>query len=382
MQLNFSWINILILFGAIQGLIFSVILFLNKRHPGAKFLSVFMFVFAYNGIETFNWSAGLDKYFLLLDIFPFVVIYAVGPSLYLYVTSLLYPDQKLSRKTVFAHFSIVAFQFLFRSIQVVVYLAWMRHTPEGENAFREIESFYWLYSEPLSILVFICYLIASIRQFRQSKISGNFNSAFSKEARQVTLKWLHALLTCMVILAICWPVTVIASYFTEEVGSAYYPIEVLLVLFIYWIAYTGYHKTMLIYPNQKTKQNALPIREAVSTFVALQKIMETEKMYLDADLNLNKVASRMEASPKTISTILNQYHQTNFNDFVNQYRVADIKVKLVEPKYQHMTISGIAMETGFNSQATFQRAFKNCTGISPRKFIDLHKKQPEAQTNA
>ena len=378
MPLNFSWINILILFGAIQGLTFSLILFFNKRHPGARFLSVFMFVLAYNGFETFNWSAGLNKYYLLMDILPFVVIFALGPSLYLYVTSLLSPDQKISKKNVLAHFSILLFQFSFRSTSVILYLLWLKKTPEGENAFRQIETIYWFYSEPLSIIVFLGYLIASIRKFNQPQDLRKYNTLLSREAWQVTHKWLRALLTCMVIMGIGWPVTVIASYFTQEIGDAYYPIEVLLVFFIYWIAYTGYHKTLLIYRNEKGKKT-MPANIA-SEFAALQKIMETERLYLDAELNLSKLASRTGLSPKTISAILNQYHQTNFNDFVNHYRVEDIKAKLVDPAFQHLTISGIALETGFNSQATFQRAFKNCTGISPSQYISNYKKDLPRET--
>ena len=37
-----------------------------------------MFVFAYNGFETFNWSSGLDRYYMFFDLFPFIVIYAIG----------------------------------------------------------------------------------------------------------------------------------------------------------------------------------------------------------------------------------------------------------------------------------------------------------------
>ena len=372
MQLNFSWINILILFGAIQGLTFSLILFFNKKHPGARFLSAFMFALAYNGFETFNWSAGLNKYYLLMDILPFVVIFALGPSLYLYVTSLLSPDQKISKKNVLAHFLILLFQFAFRSTSVILYLLWLKKTPEGENAFRQIETIYWFYSEPLSILVFLAYLIASIRKFNQPQGLRKYNTLLSREAWQVAHKWLRALFTCMVIMGIGWPLTVIASYLTQEIGDAYYPIEVLLVFFIYWIAYTGYHKTLLIYRNEKGKK-IMPANIA-SEFAALQKIMETERLYLDAEVNLSKLASRTGLSPKTISAILNQYHHTNFNDFVNHYRVEDIKAKLVDPAFQHLTISGIALETGFNSQATFQRAFKNCTGISPSQYISNYKK--------
>jgi hypothetical protein len=58
MELDLHWINLLILFGALQGLIAGIILLFNRKHPGARFLSAFVPVLAYNGFETFNWSAG------------------------------------------------------------------------------------------------------------------------------------------------------------------------------------------------------------------------------------------------------------------------------------------------------------------------------------
>src|SRR5690349_12141380 len=122
MKLDFNWINLLILFGAFQGLIFCIILLFNRKHPGARFLSAFMFVLAYNGMETFNWSSGLGNYNVFFDICAFILIFAAGPSLYLYTTALLHPEQKISGKTIFAHYSIVVVQFIIRTGLIVYYL--------------------------------------------------------------------------------------------------------------------------------------------------------------------------------------------------------------------------------------------------------------------
>jgi AraC-like DNA-binding protein len=42
---------------------------------------------------------------------------------------------------------------------------------------------------------------------------------------------------------------------------------------------------------------------------------------------------------------------------------------MLNPDNQHLTIAGIAYEAGFNSQATFQRVFKNSVGISPSEYL-------------
>jgi AraC-like DNA-binding protein len=58
----------------------------------------------------------------------------------------------------------------------------------------------------------------------------------------------------------------------------------------------------------------------------------------------------------------------NFNDYVNQFRVGEVKKKLLQAEWAHLTITGIAFESGFNSKASFQRIFKEQTGMSPSEF--------------
>ena len=376
MELDLNWINLLILFGALQGLIFGIILLFNRKHPGAKFLSVFMFVLAYNGFETFNWSSGLDNYTPILHFFPFVIIYAIGPSLYLYVTSLLNPERRLSNKTIFAHYSLVCFQFCFRSADIAYHLLWANNIFRGEITDKQVELAYWTYSEPLSVVVFIVYLGGTIYAFRKS--DARQIKSISKEGQQTINKWIKALLFCMVILGIAWPLTVWAPEFfgIEYQDEIYYPIELGLVLFIYWIAMTGYHRAKVIYLKPSKASGHLINNSELEKYLdQLRRVMETDKHYLDPELNLNKVAAHTGMNVKTISTILNRYHQTSFNDFINDYRVREVKARLVDPGHKHLTISGIALESGFNSQATFQRAFKNSTGMSPREYINQRVKK-------
>jgi AraC-like DNA-binding protein len=66
--------------------------------------------------------------------------------------------------------------------------------------------------------------------------------------------------------------------------------------------------------------------------------------------------------------VLNQHLHTSFNEFVNEYRVSAFKQKLCTDEVKHLTIAGIAAECGFNSQATFQRTFRQVTGLSPSEF--------------
>ena len=46
----------------------------------------------------------------------------------------------------------------------------------------------------------------------------------------------------------------------------------------------------------------------------------------------------------------------------------DAKKKLIDPKFEHLNMLGIAYEVGFNSKATFFAVFKKMAGISPGAY--------------
>lgn len=369
-DLNFNWINLLILFGALQGLIFGIILSFNKKHPGAKFLAVFMFTLAYNGFETFNWSSSLGKYIFFFDLFPFVMIYAIGPSIYLYVRSLVRPQGRPSFGEVLAWYVPVVFQFLSRLVIITIFLLTTYQIISTDALLEQLDKLYYTYSEPLSVVTFLFYLYLTIRVYRQSRTFPN-SPARSNETTQEVYKWTRLLLFSMVILAMAWPITLLAPLVLNfRYDSYYYPLELGLVIFIYWIAFVGYLRTRVILIKEpKSLVEPIPGEEVEKMSELLRQAMEGDKLYLDPGLNRQKLAAHTGIHAKMISAILNQHLHQNFNDFINAYRVREACEKLLSPAHQHLTISGIAFESGFNSQATFQRAFKSYTGMSPREYV-------------
>jgi AraC-like DNA-binding protein len=369
MTLNFTWFNLLVLFGAVQALIFSIVLLFNKKHPGSMFFAAFIFVFSYNGFETFNWSAGLDQHFMFFDMFGFIVIYGAGPSLYLYVNKLLFPEIQFSRKQLLIHYGIMLFQFTARIGIIVYHLLWINDIIGTSVHSKDLMDFVWSYAEPLSVVVFLAYYVATIMQFKKYKRANT--ARLQAKDRQNVIRWLEALLIAMGIFAIVWPITVLApDLFNIPFGPHYYPIELGLVLFSYWIVFYGYLKVKSIRVKPMITSDSYVDNEIRKTLSRLQESMEQQKFYLDPELSVSKLASHTGIPAKTISAILNQHHQVNFNDFVNGYRIREVQSQLADPNNRHLTISGIALEAGFNSQATFQRVFKNNLGMSPREYLN------------
>ncbi len=67
----------------------------------------------------------------------------------------------------------------------------------------------------------------------------------------------------------------------------------------------------------------------------------------------------------------------NFHEFISEYRVSDVIQKMLDPAFDHITLLGIAYDSGFNSKSAFNRIFKGMTGKSPAEYKnDLKKEFP------
>ncbi len=102
------------------------------------------------------------------------------------------------------------------------------------------------------------------------------------------------------------------------------------------------------------------------------QLMEQENVYVNAELSLVQMARQLKTNPTILSKTINQGFGKNFNDFVNHYRIEAIKGKLLAGEQKTQTLLGLAYDCGFNSKATFNRAFKKATGASPKEWIELN----------
>ncbi len=100
----------------------------------------------------------------------------------------------------------------------------------------------------------------------------------------------------------------------------------------------------------------------------VQNFMESNRPYLDSELTLPKLAEDLNVTTHHLSQVINEVHGKNFFNFINKYRVDEVKRKIQDPKYQNYTLLGIAFESGFNSKSAFNRVFKNITGTTPSTY--------------
>ena len=85
-----------------------------------------------------------------------------------------------------------------------------------------------------------------------------------------------------------------------------------------------------------------------------------------------KLAEEMGITTHYLSNILNNVIHNNFYEVVNKYRGEEVKNKLARNEDKRFTLLAIALESGFNSKASFNRIFiLQCSkDLTPKLNLD------------
>jgi len=122
-----------------------------------------------------------------------------------------------------------------------------------------------------------------------------------------------------------------------------------------------------------------PQRELQVWAQAVEEYLVQSGIYTNPDLTISTLANGMNISTEKISAAINKEMNKNFFDLINEKRVDKAKT-LLSSKINQMTIEAIGYEAGFNSRASFYRAFKKCTSLTPSEYLS-QSAEPSLQTN-
>ena len=107
---------------------------------------------------------------------------------------------------------------------------------------------------------------------------------------------------------------------------------------------------------------------------ALKRLVkfERDKIYLQENMNLTRLAKELQTNMKYTSRIILKYRGKKTVDYINELKVNHVmEVLKTQPKYRKYTTAALSDEGGFGSAQNFTRAFKNQTKFTPMHFINL-----------
>lgn len=143
-----------------------------------------------------------------------------------------------------------------------------------------------------------------------------------------------------------------------------------ILVFIFCIVgfrYPEYTQRVLKTVKSQTRRKQHLDRQNTDVLMAeLVSLMEKGKIYTNPVLTLNDVGKLMHIPPTTVSQLINRKAKMNFKSFINNYRIKAICSQLV--KHPDISILEIAFGNGFNSKSTFNSAFQEITGKTPREY--------------
>jgi adenylate cyclase len=123
------------------------------------------------------------------------------------------------------------------------------------------------------------------------------------------------------------------------------------------------------FSKKKYKRSSLKQTAAEKYYTQLETYMSDEKPFLQANLTLRQLAEMINIHPNSLSELLNEKVGKNFSEYINHYRVETFKEIATTPKNAHLSLLGLAYESGFNSKTAFNSFFKKETGMTPNQYL-------------
>ncbi len=386
--------NTILITGVIYGFIFNAIIFLSRKRKGKSifFLNLVVLFITLNNLQALLIDLGFSSTIVYIKHLKVPWYFLCMPLFYVFLVHYSKIDKKVK-------------SFLFATIYVFIGMILLRLSfiiYTQVNNFNDLDTQdlmvkYSILEERGSFIYTFFILIFAVTMFIKNK------KWFEYVLKYDDLKWIKHFLIFAGIVVILW---VVALYRSSQDGSfnaphIYYPVRLSTTILLYWIGIKGLfrYRTMedridlreKFYKEIKTKNigelnlnisNDMIEEEAKGKSEKQQNLFNKvnsnvmdQKKYLDPYISLESLADDLKISNGHLSFLINTYSEKNFSDYINGFRIDQVKKLIIDNEYVNYTIESIGLESGFNSKSTFYSAFKKFTGQSPRKFKQQFVKQ-------
>ncbi|NOU60971.1 helix-turn-helix domain-containing protein [Marinifilum caeruleilacunae] len=321
--------------GVLHGIFLASFLQIHEKYKNTsnKFLALLLLVLSFRvGKSVFlNFAETLELWFIFIGL---AAIMLIGPLFYFYAKSLSQAKFKL-KPIHYLHFiptlGGIAFsiwvntQSIFSISKVILGLAFLSY-----------------YLHFLTYLI-VCFLY--IRKERKNNLDDNSYALLQLLFYSLLAVWMVYVLNLF------------DSIIPYIIGPILYTILAYAISLI--VVQKGYLKKV------KYKTTSISNELSDEVWSNVKKLVVDEKLFKNGDLTLKSLSQQLNVTPQSLSMIINQKNKTNFNSFINQFRIEEAIRLFKDQNYKNFTIASISYEAGFNSVSSFNTAFKNFTKSTP-----------------
>ena len=401
MTFYFSAYSTPLLFGFVQAWVYAILLWIRgyrEERLSDKLLGWVLVGCALNIWEYMLGFGGIEVLWRELEFFPRSLGYLFPVLCYFYLKSQFNTDFLFTRRNLWHAVPFLIFVVYHISVFAMGHDAVIRWEETVHHPYHIADIEFGA-----GIVIDLLYLYWSLQLYREYR--AWIKTQFS-ETDSISFRWFRNFLIALTITSVfSFLMTVLSLSFNLNFFQDWWD-ELFEVVLIYYLSIHGYAQTQSVRrltfhaaPSPEPEQNSqtvtagsLPgvlMTSGLSTSVTqpaelvapaisdellrlrdkLMNYMSSEKPYLEPELSLADLSRRMHTNPAILSQVINTGLGKNFNDFVNEYRVEAFKQQVRNPATTHLSFLGIALDCGFNSKATFNRAFRKFTGQAPGEFL-------------
>ncbi len=231
-------------------------------------------------------------------------------------------------------------------------------------------------------LVYFSVITKEVMRYKRQlddSISNLDQSQFYYMVRFITMLWIFN--AALVVLYILLPLYLVDYTF----------LPILVNLIYFFILFFSYHHNAVFTSisfeklnevneevskdepeNSRNKKCFEPTEKHLSVFEKLEELIEKDMIFIDPNLSIRSISSKIEAPEYVVSQTINHYFQKSFFDLINERRINEAKTRL-QNMLSNETIEGIGYDVGFNSRSSFYRAFRKHVGKTPKQFVESSK---------
>lgn len=369
----FNLNDVIILITIFQCLILGAVIALLK---GIKLnqrilLTLFLFTIAADFTDTLiYWSDPIKHRLMAYSHLPFFLLkplsFLAPPLLFLYVKSTLFSDFRLGTihlvhglPFIIALLSVMAFIGISSDEQLAAYVL---------DYVQLYETSFYHYYANVKHLTFIGYSLWAIVAVRTYYRNLQNEHSSTKHTHQ---EWIRLLIIGFLAIWSLYYLSYLGSSIVENdiasttlgLSGNYFSLIFINILVAYGftrstrfggVSERGHHD------DHGTDPKTAAVYQKIHTS------LETQQLYLDPELSLERLAQEIGEPPKATSTAINRHYRKNFFEVINHYRIEQAKALI--RSHEHLSMQQVIERSGFNSKSTFNRCFKKETGLTPSDY--------------
>ncbi len=208
--------------------------------------------------------------------------------------------------------------------------------------------------------------------------------------QHIQLRWLYGLLIAIVGMISLWLVQVLVpqNRLDHYISYGYLGSLFLMSFFlirqpeVFAFSQTDQQAVQVLLAEQDAPTPSIkPVRLQPHEMARLKERLDLllihDKVFMETDLDLAKLAKRLSLSMNDLSFLINEGYGVNFFTLINSHRIDEAQRLMSSPDHQHLSILGIAYEVGFSAKTTFNTAFKKQIGQTPSSYLKAVKRQKD-----